>query len=245
MIRCSPIFSVDLLTHFLTMKIIYTLLFVALSTITINAQSVESYYDSIEKLLENKQTKEALTQVNIALEYHAKDVGLYRFKSEIHRHLCQHNEAIKSINTALEINPLKANLWYEKSRIHTDQRALKPALNAINTAIELDDKTLNYFLLRSKLHIKNNQTEKGIQDLDQCILLNPSDPNLYLRRGNIKRGELINYYSMQMAGEETDMAYLQKTYPYALDYCDDLKKAAELEPEFLPAYEKYCNEQQN
>jgi len=134
----------------------------------------EHYFTRAVYLLEKKEYKDALKNIEIALEL---DPGNYN--KLIQKGIClfsleQLDKAIETVEKAIDINPNIFYAWQLKGLILSKKDKYEEGIEAINKAIELGGNFATTFEIKGYSLYKLGKNEEAIKVLDKSIELKPN-----------------------------------------------------------------------
>ena len=169
------------------------------------------YYKRAEVFYAMGNTKEALYNIQKAVELNKKDVRYYLLQTDIFFSRGETTLAFNSLGDALQVNPKSVEAHLKSAELSLDLKDYKRCMESLNKVIELDKINARAFFMRGWVMKETGDTVKAVRDYRKAI-------------------ELKSDYEQPF--EELGILYAEKGDPLAVDY---LKSAIKINPENIHA----------
>jgi len=177
-----------------------------LSSIYLNRSLIQKEYGNI---------KDALIDVNKAVELRDNDAVAFCNRGVLHEKLGNNEQAIADYNRAIDLNPDYAPAYYNRGSYYANMEKIDNAIMDYNRAILLDPNSKLAHYNRGMAFYFVGKVELAIQDLSTVIAFDPEYAPAYATRG---------------------LAYAESNEPEKA--LKDFNKALELDPGNVDVYMK-------
>ena len=133
-----------------------------------------------------RRPREALVDLEAALELEPQEAQLWLFRAVAHGQLGDPRAALQDLNKALELDPQRADAWANRGAMRLAEGDLQGALADMSKAIELEPRAPQPYLNRAMVRIRLKDHEGALADVAACLERVPNPgPEPFLVRGHV------------------------------------------------------------
>lgn len=149
----------------------------------------DAYLMRAEDLLQMKQYKEALEDIEKVLHFHPEEEGALLLRGKLNEATGKPEEAENDYRTITELNPFNEQAYIALGQLYITQKKLTEAIELFDEAIELNPNAAAAYHERGRAKLLNGDKEGSIEDMKQALQLNPKEnENFNGEFNNLKRG---------------------------------------------------------
>ena len=162
-------------------------------SIELNQNFCDNYYNKAFLFFNNKRNKEALTNIQIAIEKYDKkkrnslenfDISdFYYLQGLIYRRMTNLEQALESFNKAIELRSNFSECFYEKGAIYLDKNDFKKCLELLDEAIKCDNQNHHAYFKKGECLMKMKNYKDALKYLESAISINSKNSKYFYNKG--------------------------------------------------------------
>ncbi len=133
--------------------------------------------------LSELRTRQAIKDLDRAIELNPKDARAYFIRADKYRELGDYRQAIQDLDRAIALDPKYALAYILRGLVFSMLRDYRQAIKDYDRAIELDPKSETAYGMRGSVYGQKGQADRAIQDFNKAIELSPNNALAYRSRG--------------------------------------------------------------